>query len=361
MQTPTIYDPSQDDTIGSLRGGGRVIQTLKENLAENARFVAHLSEVSATDNLLIPLWRPFQKPLLQTRIAARQTLMIFDVIPMKYPQHFPIGLKGRWRLFQNMQTMKIYDQIITISEEAKKDIVDFLQVEPEKVRVVHITSVNTFFRPSPPKLTKAELFKKYAIPKGDFCMYVGDTNWNKNLVNMARGIIRARKTCVCVGRSFSIINELRKKDHEEVQEFFSISPLINHREQQDFKEFVKLVLHDDAHFIFPDNVPDRDIVHLMRLAVCNVLLSRDEGFGLSFLEAGAQKCPSLLGDIPVFHEVAGKAALFADPEDPEAIAETLGRLFKNKNLRAKIADAAHARSKIYAPKIFRKKMLDALA
>lgn len=360
MQMPTIYDPSQDDTIGSLRGGGRIVKILKENLADKARFVAHLSEVSASDTLLIPLWRPFQKPLLQKRIAARQILMLFDVIPMKYPQHFPVGLKGRWRLFQNIRTMGIYDQIITISDEAKRDIVDFMQVDAAKVHVVYPTTSSVFFKPSTSKITKAELFKKYNLPKGDFCMYVGDTNWNKNLVNLARAVIKLNKPCVFIGKSFDIINELRRKDHDEVQEYFSISPNINHREQREFKEFIKLVLHDETHFIFPGYVPDRDVIHIFRSAVCNVLLSRDEGFGLSYLEAGTQKCPSLLADVDIFHEIAGKAALFADPENPDKIAHELSRIFKNKKLRDDLAAAAYKRAQKYAPSVFHSDMLKIL-
>jgi glycosyltransferase involved in cell wall biosynthesis len=54
-----------------------------------------------------------------------------------------------------------------------------------------------------------------------------------------------------------------------------------------------------------------------------IFSSLGEGFGLPVLEAQANRCIPLLSDIPVFQEVAGDAALYFNPWDPQSIARTV--------------------------------------
>jgi glycosyltransferase involved in cell wall biosynthesis len=48
-----------------------------------------------------------------------------------------------------------------------------------------------------------------------------------------------------------------------------------------------------------------------------------ETFGHPLLEAMAAEVPVVAADIPVFREIAGEAALYADPHDPQAIARAI--------------------------------------
>ena len=48
-----------------------------------------------------------------------------------------------------------------------------------------------------------------------------------------------------------------------------------------------------------------------------------ETFGHPLLEAMASDVPLVAADIPVFREVAGDAALYADPHRPEALASAM--------------------------------------
>lgn len=355
MHIPTIYDPSGDDTLGTLRGGGRIVKILRENIGEHARFVTNLSHVSHDDTLLIPLWRPFKKPLLSRRIAQKQILMLFDAIPLKYPQHFPVGIKGRWWLFQNTRSLGIYDEIVTISEAAKDDIVEYLGFDADRIHVIYPTSSAVFFDK---KSKRKQISQSYSLPKGPFSVYVGDTNWNKNLPTLAQAIIKADIKAVFVGKAFTVINDLRTKDAEDVQDFFATDEVINHPEQRDFKNFVKLTLHDDEHFYFPGYIPDEDMIHLFKKATCNMLVSREEGFGLSYLEAASQGCPSVLSDIPVFREVAGSAALYANPENSNDIAKAIKSMHKKRDA---VGAAALKRSQRYVPATFASGLLKVLA
>ena len=274
--------------------------------------------------MFVPLWQPFQKPFLRKRIAKKHILLLFDVIPLKYPEHFPIGLKGRWWLIQNLRSLGIFDQIITISEQSKEDLIEYLNFDESVVDVVHLTSCKVFFKKTGQK-SLSELAKTYGLPKTPYCTYIGDTNWNKNLITLAQGIIESGLHCVCAGQTFSLINDLRAMDVDEQHDFIATSDLLNHHEQIDFKEFIKLTLNDD-HFIFPGYIPDEDLKQLYKHALCNILISRDEGFGLSYLESACVECPSILSNIPVFREIAGSAAYFIEQDAPHELAQTLSSI-----------------------------------
>lgn len=356
MKTLTILDPTIDDTLGQVRGGGRVVKILQENLKDNVRFVASQQQVAETDTLLVPVWQPFKPPAVTKRIARTQILMLFDVIPIKYPEYFPAGLKGRWRLLQNLQSLRHYDAILTISKAARNDIIEYLNMDPGAVKVVYLTTSSAFFKPSGVIPAKSALMKKFNLPDKDYCVYVGDANWNKNVANLAQAVIKARAQCVCIGRTFSIIPELRRMDREAQQDFLASDGAINHPEQADFKTFVKLVLHDSS-FHFPGFVQDSELLGLYKNAACNLLVSRDEGFGLTFLEAATQKCPSVLADIDVFREISDDAALFADPESPADIASKIKELLNDPKKRSALGRKAYQRSRAFSPDVFVKNLL----
>jgi glycosyltransferase involved in cell wall biosynthesis len=86
----------------------------------------------------------------------------------------------------------------------------------------------------------------------------------------------------------------------------------------------RLGLDDVAWFLAvePDGpVPDELVDDLFRIADLLLLPSRDEGFGLPLLEAGASRLPIACSDLPTLREIAGEDALyFGLDDDPTEIA-----------------------------------------
>jgi len=75
--------------------------------------------------------------------------------------------------------------------------------------------------------------------------------------------------------------------------------------------------------------PAEEVVHdLYRLADALLLPSLDEGFGLPILEAGVHRLPIVCSDLPALRDLAGDAAVYADPGiDPGSLASlVLARL-----------------------------------
>lgn len=65
---------------------------------------------------------------------------------------------------------------------------------------------------------------------------------------------------------------------------------------------------------------DEVYLELLRRATALVTASRDEGFGLPVAESMAVGTPVVVSDIPIFHEIAGDAAGYFDPDDAASFA-----------------------------------------
>lgn len=82
----------------------------------------------------------------------------------------------------------------------------------------------------------------------------------------------------------------------------------------------------DARLRFHGGVTDARYVELLDDAVALVSASRDEGFGIPVVEAMTRGVPAVLSDIPIFREVGGEAAMYADPDDPASFAAAVRAL-----------------------------------
>ena len=89
----------------------------------------------------------------------------------------------------------------------------------------------------------------------------------------------------------------------------------------------------------------KDPHSLMRAATVFVLPSRAEPFGLALVEAMALRCPVVAtaagGPLEIVED--GVSGLLVTPDDPAALARTLGRLLAEPSLRERLAAGARQR------------------
>jgi len=340
MKKVFVYDPTTSDKQSAVRGIGRYLQILKESFPEWI-FTSSLtpSPYSLVPIFINPFFNFLQPPLTLRRLAQKQIAVIHDLIPLKYPSHFPAGIKGSIYILLNKLALKNYDLIITDSEASKKDIAKILGIKENKIKVIYPCLPKSFAISSDKKVTIP-----YSLIPNPFCLYVGDATWNKNLVNLARAIKIANVNCVFVGKVF-------KERRERLD--------LEHPWQSELKEFYELT-KDDKRFIFAGFVPDSELIKFYQQALVNILPSRDEGFGFSYLEAAQFSCPSVLSDIPVLREISAESALFAEPNNPQDIADKIKKIYTDENLRNKIGADAKKRSEFFSAKKFKREFLSVL-
>ena len=95
------------------------------------------------------------------------------------------------------------------------------------------------------------------------------------------------------------------------------------------------------------DLSDIQLVALYQRAICLVLPSRYEGFGLPMLEAFACGTPVVASNVTALPEVAGDAALLCGPDDIQGMANAVTRLRTESTLRAELGRRGRARAALF--------------
>lgn len=93
---------------------------------------------------------------------------------------------------------------------------------------------------------------------------------------------------------------------------------------------------------------DDDLVRLLNAATGLAFCSTVEGFGLPILEAMACGCPVITSTTSCMPEVAGDAALLADPHDVADIARAMRRLVNQRRLRQELSGKGLERARRFS-------------
>jgi len=95
------------------------------------------------------------------------------------------------------------------------------------------------------------------------------------------------------------------------------------------------------------HLPAADLAALYRRARVFVFPSLAEGFGLPVVEAMACGAPVVTSDRSSLPEVAGEAAVFVDPEDPDEIATAVAAVLKDQGLRRRLRERGFERARSF--------------
>ncbi len=266
---------------------------------------------------------PFRKP------ASKLVLTIHDLILLIYPKHYVAGIKGKIKFLINRYLInKNVDSIITISETSKKDICRFLEIEQSRVSVVYLAP-RKIFKQVFNKQQLAEIKRKYNLPD-KFVLYVGDVNYNKNILTLIKACKIVNVPLVVCGKQASEI-ETRVNINELSGPMDYIRYLFG-RPHPEIKHYRELLKYNED-FVRLGFVPDEDLVAVYNLASVYSQPSFYEGFGLPVLEAMASGCPVVASKTQALVEIAGDAAIFANPSSQEDLAQKIDEVLENKTVR----------------------------
>ena len=278
INTASLSSASQNRGIGFYTS--RLITELQTN--PSLQLIKFEKKIPpGVDLVHYPGFNPFQFsfPLINTLPFL---VTIHDLIPLKFPAHFPPGIKGKLRWLIQRGLLLSAVGIITDSKSSQKDILALTEISPEKIHVIYLAADKIFQLQKP--------INKFSLPN-KFVLYVGDVNYNKNLPFLIEVCLNNNYPLVLVGK------QLVEKNYDP-----------HHLENQDLIKVQSLIKANPNKIIPLGFLPTQDLVMLYNLTTVYVQPSLAEGFGLPVLEAMACGCPVLIGPADSLSEIAGPAA-----------------------------------------------------
>jgi glycosyltransferase involved in cell wall biosynthesis len=272
------------------------------------------TDLSKYDIAHFQSFNPYRTALPFFKPAKKVVVTIHDLIYLIYPKAYPPGIRGRLNFYLQKFNLRNVDAVITISETSKKDIVRFLNINPNKIFV-------TYLAPQSEVKTQNSKATSYELPK-KFVLYIGDVNYNKNLLNLAKACKIAKLKLVIVGRQ-SVVEQVG-----------------DNIENRPWKEFLKLY-KEDRDILRLGFVENLDEIFKKATLYCQPSLY--EGFGLPLLEAFQRNVPVVASRTQALVEVGNDACLYVDPNDPENIARGLKEVVDNKKLSVELVKKGRLR------------------
>jgi glycosyltransferase involved in cell wall biosynthesis len=259
----------------------------------------------------------FVPPPTRTR---RLVLTIHDLAFRLQPDTAPLATQ-RW-LDRLDRSLRQAARIIVPSQATRDDLLEHYPVDPDRVRVIHHGVDAERFR-RPPEGIIEQTRRRHGID-GPYLLFLGGIEPRKNLPAIVRSFAELPDDVRLVigGGSVAWNPEGRELLDRALD---GLSPAARRR--------VKLTGY----------LREPEKVALLAGAEALVYASLYEGFGFPVLEAMAAGTPVLTSDLSSLPEVAGDAAFLVDPRSEEAIAEGMGRLVRDADLRARLAAAGRAR------------------
>lgn len=229
---------------------------------------------------------------LPAQHALPFVVTVHDVIPLLFPKHYPKGIKGTWRFWQQKRALQHAAMVITDSVASKRGIERHLGIPASRIRVVPLAGNPDLKELSESQsrryVTDLQLPDKYVV-------YVGDINYNKNLPTLLLALTQLPSDlhlCV-ISRTFS---------NTAIPEGQQLAQIIR---DNNLSERVHLLdIPGDKLSLFSA---------VLQQSVALVQPSLWEGFGLPVLEAmqaGTVVVSSQAGSLP---EVTGDAAIVVEP------------------------------------------------
>ncbi len=236
---------------------------------------------------------------LPIRKTTTRGVTIHDVIPLVFPEHFPIGIRGRLALFLQKRALKNTDFVICDSQNSKIDIEEKLGVSSDRIEVIYLAAGENFKKINDKKLLEHSRIRLKLPEK--FVLYVGDVNWHKNLEGLLAAIAKIKTPTVLVGSAITDSNIEETKIIDEQIRKNNLSEIIT---KIGFLE-------------------EKDLIAIYNLAEVTVLPSFYEGFGLPVIESMACGTPVVCSNIASLTEIAERAAIFCNPHDERDIAQKI--------------------------------------
>jgi glycosyltransferase involved in cell wall biosynthesis len=270
---------------------------------------------------------------------AKKIVTCHDAIPARYPSRY-FGVRDGGPVVGLAIEKRRYgtaDLVIAISDATREDACSLLGVASDKiVRVYNGVDVEHWAKP--PALAAEQVLERFDLAGRAFVLYVGASDWHKNIEGMMAGVADARARGTDV-----VLAWAGRLSDDRANEMRALS------ERVGLRDGLRLLGY----------VSDDDLAVLYRAARAHVLVSWCEGFGLTVVEAMAAGCPVITTRGGSLGEVVGDAAVTVDPADHASIGASIARIVQDESLRADLAQKGRERAPRFSRRAQARAMADA--
>ncbi|MBI5878441.1 MAG: glycosyltransferase family 4 protein [Chloroflexi bacterium] len=247
---------------------------------------------------------------------ARLVLTVFDLIPLIFADHYlkttPPWYAGRYA--QVCDLIRHADQIITISDCSRRDIMERLGVAPTRIRVAPPGPSAFVLRPPTPE-TERSMRQRWRLRDG----FVLCTTGYDHRKNLPRALDAYARLPAPLRQAYPLVVVCR----------------LSAVEGQSLRSEIR-ARKLGRQVVLTNYVSEEALSALYRMATVQFFPSLYEGFGLPVLDAMACGLPVITSNCSAMPEVAGDAAVLVDPCDVDAMAAALARVLESETLQAEL-------------------------
>jgi glycosyltransferase involved in cell wall biosynthesis len=247
----------------------------------------------------------------------KSAISILDVSYIHFPELFKsadLAQLTKWTKYSVGKASRVF----TISQASKDDIIKEYKFPGYKIAVTYPGIRNVLSS----ELGMDDFRNKYEIKK-DYVLFVGTLQPRKNVSRLIEAFSKLKEDVelVIVGKKGWLYEEIL-----EAPKKYKVENKVK----------------------FLDSVTDDDLPAFYKNALCFILPSLYEGFGLPVLEAMKYGCPVITSNVSSLPEVGGDAALYADPQNTQDIKEKLELMINDKGLRTKLIEKGYEQVKKFS-------------
>jgi glycosyltransferase involved in cell wall biosynthesis len=206
--------------------------------------------------------------------------------------------------------------VIAISEQTKKDIVEFYKIPASKIEVCY-QSCNPAFGITVSDDEKKAIRKKYQLPE-KFFLHVGSIIERKNLLNLCKAVFILRDE---VDIPLVVIGD-GGKYKQAVKDFVR---------QNNLNAKIIFLSENQAAVASATFQSAADFPAIYQSAIAMIYPSFFEGFGIPVLEALWSRLPVITSNVSSLPEAGGPAACYINPQSTEEIASAMKKIYQDES------------------------------
>ncbi|MEO1432504.1 MAG: glycosyltransferase family 1 protein [Cyanobacteria bacterium J06633_8] len=261
------------------------------------------------------LYCPYNPEALYNTRKIPQIITVHDLIPVIWKDDFKIT-STLWKYIY-IPTINNATAVITVSENTKKDILNFCNISSDKV---------------------------FVVPNGF-------SAFEDSQETAVTSVVKPYILCVCS------VHYPHKNLIKLIESYHSISSSFPHklvivgRTVPRFTPEIKSkisVLGLSEKIVLLENLSNKELAGIYKNADLFVYPSIYEGFGIPPLEAMFHGTPVVASNATSMPEVCGDAVLYFNPQSVESIAEGITKSLSNFELRQKLILAGRERLKKFS-------------